>query len=120
MLNLVCLLFFAVMLTAAQLLFKKTALAMAGRPFIEGLLAVALQPSLYIALAIYGVATFFWIWILSRVPLTQANPFLAVVIVLVPLTSVLFLGERVNFIFWVGAALVTAGVLVTQYSIGMH
>src|ERR1700730_14575439 len=100
MVNLISLLVFAVSLACGQVLFKKTALAMAGRPFLDGMLAVLGDPLLYLALAIYGATTFLWIWILSRVPLTQAHPFAAGAMVLVPLLGVFVLGERVSYVFW--------------------
>jgi drug/metabolite transporter (DMT)-like permease len=118
MVNLISLLVFALSLALGQVLFKKTALAMTGRPFLEGLLAVFGEPLLYLALALYGATTFLWIWILSRVPLTQAHPFVAGAMILVPLLSVLLLGEKVSYVFWIGIAFVMLGILLTQYGIG--
>jgi drug/metabolite transporter (DMT)-like permease len=117
MANFVSLVIFALSLAAGQVLFKKTALAMSGRPLIEGLLAVLAEPLFYLALALYGATTFLWIWILSRVPLTQAHPFVAGAMVLVPLLSVLLLGEKVSFVFWLGIAFIMLGILLTQYGI---
>ena len=118
MVNLISLAVFALSLAFGQLLFKKTAVAMSGRPFFEGLMAVLAEPLLYLALALYAATTLLWIWILSRVPLTQAHPFVAGAMILVPLLSVSLLGEKVNYVFWIGIALVTVGILLTQLGIG--
>lgn len=118
MVNLISLTVFALSLAIGQVLFKKTAIAMAGRPFLEGFIAVLGEPVLYLALALYGASTLLWIWILSRMPLTQAHPFVAGTMVLVPLLSVLLLGEKVSYVFWIGIALVMLGILLTQYGIG--
>ena len=117
MVNLVGLLVFTLSLAAGQILFKKTALAMSGVPFVEGLRAVLVEPLLYAALALYGLTTLLWIWLLSRIPLTQAHPFMAASIIIVPVLSVLLLGERVSYVFWIGITFVTVGVLLTQLGI---
>jgi drug/metabolite transporter (DMT)-like permease len=118
MINLISLTVFAFSLAIGQVLFKKSALAMAGRPFLEGFVAVLGEPVLYLALALYGASTLLWIWILSRMPLTQAHPFAAGAMILVPLLSVILLGERVSYVFWIGIAFVMFGILLTQYGIG--
>jgi drug/metabolite transporter (DMT)-like permease len=117
MVNLISLVVFALSLALGQVLFKKTAVVMAGRPFLDGFMAVLTEPLLYLALLLYGATTFLWIWILSRVPLTQAHPFVAGAMILVPILSVSLLGERVTFIFWIGIALVMIGILLTQFGI---
>ena len=120
MTNLLGLLVFTFMLAIGQLLFKKTAVAMVGQPLRDGLLAVLCQPLFYAALTLYGFATLLWIWLLSRVPLSQAYPFVAGGVIIVPLLSVLLLGERVTFVFWLGAACVAIGVLLTQYGVAVR
>ena len=74
-----------------------------------------LQPLLYAALALYGVATLLWIWILARVPLSQAYPWVAVGAFIVPLLGWWLFGERPAPIFWLGVLLIVGGVAVTQY-----
>jgi drug/metabolite transporter (DMT)-like permease len=117
MVNLVALFTFTLSLAAGQILFKKTALTMSGLQPMEGLRVVLLQPLLYVALALYGFTTCLWIWLLSRIPLTQAHPFMAASIIVVPILSVFLLGERVTFVFWIGAVFVTLGVVLTQFGI---
>ncbi len=114
--NIASLAVFTLILAAGQVLFKKLGLAIAGLPPAEALFVVLRDPVLYGALALYGLATLLWIWILSRVPLSQAYPWVAVGTALVPFLGWYLYGERVSPVFWAGIALVVAGVLVTQYA----
>ena len=50
-------------------------------------------------------------------PLTEAYPWIAVATVAVPLIGWLFYGEQVTPLFWVGMALITAGLLLTQLGV---
>ena len=115
MLNIICLAGFAVLIAVGQLLFKKAGLIMRDQPLLDGVAAVASSPSLYFALILYGVATAIWIWILSRVPLSLAYPWIGVGVILVPLLAAYVYGERMNTMYWIGAALVAFGVVLTQW-----
>jgi drug/metabolite transporter (DMT)-like permease len=79
--------------------------------------ALACEPNLYLAITLYGFATLLWIWILSRVPLMQAYPWVAAGIVIVPLMAGYLFGERAGPIFWLGAAFIVVGILLTQYAV---
>ena len=105
-----------VAIAGGQVLFKQVGLAMRGHSIVDGLLLLARQPALYVALVIYGFSTILWIWILSRVPLMQAYPWVAVGVALVPLLGSYVFGERVAPIFWLGVALILVGMLLTQYA----
>ncbi|HEY3910600.1 MAG TPA: SMR family transporter [Stellaceae bacterium] len=113
--NQVFLLAFTFMLAGGQVLFKKLGLAVRGMPPAEALLTVLRDPVLYAALAFYGVATLLWIWILSRVPLSQAYPWVAVGMVVVPLLGWYLFGERIAPMFWIGTALIIAGLALIHY-----
>ena len=65
------------MLAVGQALFKQVAMSIRGMPISEALLVILRQPLFYVSLLIYGLATLLWIWILSRVPLSQAYPWVA-------------------------------------------
>jgi len=114
--NIVCLATFTLILAAGQVLFKKVGLAITGLP-LGGALPVALRnPLLYGALALYAVATMLWVWILSRVPLSQAYPWVAFGTVVVSLLSWCLFGERLVPMFWIGMMLIVAGLLLIQYT----
>lgn len=115
MINTIALLGFTLLLAAGQLLFKKVGLELRGGGALsDGALRVLKQPTLYAALTLYGVATLLWIWILSRVPLSRAYPYVALGVAFVPLASMMMFGERVRPVFWVGVALIGIGIMVTQ------
>jgi multidrug transporter EmrE-like cation transporter len=117
MINYISLLIFTATLAVGQVLFKKAALAMQQQGVVDGLFLVFRRPTIYAALVLYGLATLLWVWILSRVPLAQAYPWVAGGVVLVPLLGWAVFGERLNIMFWVGAALVCCGIIVTQYAL---
>jgi len=106
--NIGALLIFVASLSAGQLLFKISAshLVPGKMPY-----ALAFDPVFYLALVIYGGATVLWIWILTRMPLSIAYPWVASTMIIVPVLSTFFFGEVLNLRFWLGAVLVVAGVL---------
>jgi drug/metabolite transporter (DMT)-like permease len=107
---------FTLILASGQILFKRVGLALQGQSGLDAILVAVRQPSLYAALVLYAAATLLWIWILSRVTLMQAYPWVAVGTIIVPLLGWLQFGERVAPVFWLGVALIIAGVGVTQYA----
>lgn len=106
---------FTVILAGGQVLFKKVALAIAGLAPAEALLVVVRSPMLYGALALYGLATLIWIWILTRVPLSQAYPWVAVGTAVVPFLGWYLFGERIGPVFWLGVALIIIGITFVQF-----
>ena len=102
------------MLASGQLLFKRLGLAMRGQSLLDGYWLILRMPSLYLALALYGVSTVLWIWILSRISLSRAYPWVAVGVVIVPLIGRYYFGEQLHPLFWVGVVLVFTGILLVQ------
>jgi drug/metabolite transporter (DMT)-like permease len=115
--NLIGLVIFTAMLAAGQLLFKKAGMSMRGLPLRDGLLNLAQVPTFYAAIVLYALSTFLWVWLLSRITLVQAYPWVATGVIIVPLLSMLIFGERVTSTYWLGATLIVAGTILTQYSI---
>ena len=107
---------FTVLLACGQVMFKRVGLSLHGHAGLEAIRQVLCQPSLYAALSVYGCATLLWVWILSRVSLVQAYPWVAVGMVIVPLLGWLIFGERVTPLFWLGVAFIIVGVGLTQYA----
>ncbi len=115
--DLVALALFTSMLAMGQGLFKRAGLAIRGHDAAGAAAALLTLPTFYAALALYGGATILWIWILSRVPLSQAYPWVAVGTVIVPLIGVVAFGERVSPVFWLGTALIVGGIWLTQLGV---
>ncbi len=105
---------FTLFLACGQIFFKQVGLAIRNQPMPVALLSMARQPALYAALTLYGISTLLWIWILSRVPLMQAYPWVAANVAIVPLIGWFAFGERVTPAFWLGIALIMTGILLTQ------
>jgi multidrug transporter EmrE-like cation transporter len=112
--NFLSLAVFTTTLAAGQVMFKQIGLMIRGRSPLDSAVDILSHHAFYVALSLYAFATFLWIWILSRVPLSQAYPWVAVGIVIVPLLGWYIFGERVKPAFWLGVLLIVFGVIVTQ------
>jgi drug/metabolite transporter (DMT)-like permease len=99
-----------VAIAAGQILFKLTARSVVGS---DGLWDMLLSPTLFAALTIYGVATLAWIWQLRYVNLSQAYPLMALSFVIVPLASMVLLGEPITLRYWAGVGLIVGGIILT-------
>ena len=115
--NLTGLIIFVAVLAVGQLLFKKAGLSIHGLPLRDGLLTLAQIPAFYAAIVLYALSTFLWVWLLSRVTLAQAYPWVAAGVIVVPLLGMLIFGERGTPTYWLGTALIVVGIILTQYSI---
>jgi drug/metabolite transporter (DMT)-like permease len=107
---------FTLMLACGQVLFKRVGLSLQGHSGLEAILLMMREPLLYGAVVLYGTATLLWIWILSRVTLSQAYPWISIGMVIVPLLGWFVFGERVTPPFWLGVAFIVVGVGLTQYA----
>ena len=98
-------------LSGGQILFKLAARDMReGEPLVQ---QVLLNFWLYVALAVYGFATIFWIVLLRQVPLSVAYPFAALAFFFVPVLAHFGLGEPVRWQTFAGAAIIFVGVWVS-------
>jgi len=105
---------FAAVLAAGQVLFKYAAVAFQNKTLRDGFIQLAQTPSFYAGVMLYGAATLLWVWILSRVPLSQAYPWVALAMSAVPVLAVLIFNERFDSSYWLGVGLVVLGVFLTQ------
>lgn len=99
------------MIAAGQVLFKLTS-GTTGDFGVKGLAALALNPLLLAALAIYGAGTIIWIFVLKAVPLTIGYSFMALTFCFVPLLASVFLGEALTLRYALGAVLIVGGMFV--------
>jgi drug/metabolite transporter (DMT)-like permease len=93
-----------------QVLFKLAAQTLASSP---RLLTFLVSPYLIGGGLVYVATTFLWIWILARIELSHAYPFMALSFVVVPLLSVYFFGEHPSPRYWLGIAMIVFGIVVT-------
>jgi len=71
---------------------------------------------LFSAFALYGLTTIAWVWVLQKAELGRVYPLMAMAFVLVPIGSYFFLGERFNPQYFVGVALIAAGIVIAVRS----
>ena len=107
---------FAVSMATGQVLFKLGATKVEPAVDLQGWMNLIFHPLVLTALTLYGAATFLWLWLLQRIPLTTAYPFAALAFVLVPLGGWLFFNESVNTKYVMGVTLILSGVLLTSLS----
>ena len=98
------------LLMTGQVLFKVSANAMKNNALFSN---DVLLP-LLMALVIYAVATALWVWALVRIELSLAYPLMALGFVLLPLVSVFIFKEPLTPINFVGLALISVGVALSQ------
>jgi drug/metabolite transporter (DMT)-like permease len=102
--------FFVVLLiVAGQILFKAVANRAAASPD-AGWFSHWVNWQFVLALAIYGVATVLWIWVLRFVPLNVAYPIYALAFVILPVATYFLYGEVLGWQHVVGSLLIVAGV----------
>lgn len=100
-------------IAVGQLLFKATAIEWSSdKTLFSQRVMIHLVP----ALLVYGIATLGWIWILQKVSLQFAYPFMAFTFVFVPIGAYVFFGERINLIYCIGVLLIGCGVIFTVIS----
>lgn len=99
----------AVLSASAQLCFKKGSGGGQG----GGLLRILDQPWLLLGIILMVINVLAFTWVLRKVPLTAAMPFVAMVYVLVPLGARYFFSERLLPRFWIGVLFIGGGILLT-------
>ena len=107
---------FALSMATGQVLFKLGATKVDPATDVQGWINLIFHPLVITALVLYGAATFLWLWLLQRIPLTTAYPFAALAFVLVPLGGWFFFDENVNLKYIGGVVLILCGVLLTSLS----
>ncbi len=73
---------------------------------------VFLNPFIFIALIMLFFATIFYLFALSKLPLSIAYPMLSSGYVLVLLLSKIFLKEEVSFKRWIGVFVIIIGIFI--------
>jgi drug/metabolite transporter (DMT)-like permease len=103
-----------------QVSIKKGLNSLGGLDFSSRIIAtylkILLSPYVILGCLTYFISIFFWLYVLYRVDLSFAYPFLALSYVLVILTSWLFLGEAIPLIRIIGVVVICFGVLLVAKS----
>lgn len=102
--------FFCVLgMATGQILFKMgaSALTESGSFF-----AIKPATTLLAAMCLYGITSVAWVWVLQKVELGRVYPLMALAFVLVPLGSHFVFGERFQPQYFVGVAMIMAGIII--------
>ena len=115
---------FVFLMCAGQILFKKTSniLKKNNSEFsfsnlVDSIFSLFFIPYFYIAMLTYGLATFFWLYILQKIPLSLAYPFTALAMIIIPVVSVFLFKEEVSTNYWIGASLIACGICIISLKI---
>ena len=97
-------------ISTGQVLFKTAA----GRANVaNSMLAPDVLGVLFAAFALYGGATLVWVYVLRHVPLSAAYVFMSLSFVIVPLLGWFFFKESLTPRYFIGMALIVAGILLS-------
>jgi multidrug transporter EmrE-like cation transporter len=78
----------------------------------DSLKQIATNVWVWVGLMIFGMSAVLWLFALSRASLSFAYPFAALGYVIIVAASILFLGEHVPPLGWVGVAFIVIGILL--------
>lgn len=98
------------MIAIGQVLFKLTSQS-TGTLSLSSLMTLAVNPVFIAALALYGLGTVIWIYVLRSVPLTIAYSFMGLTFCFVPLLAQVFFGEPLHLRYLMGTLLIVAGLV---------
>ena len=82
------------------------------RAFAGFFSSIIRSPMVLTGLFLYFISAAIWLVVLSTVDLSFAYPFIGITYVLVLILSKFILKEEVNPIRWIGAFIITAGVVI--------
>lgn len=81
------------------------------------LTAYAFSPFVVLGLALYGLGAVMWLFVLSRLPLTAAYPFVGLGFILTMIIGATALGESVSTMRIAGTLLIAAGCVLVARSV---
>lgn len=105
--------------TASQLVVKWQIMRLGGpKPGVDGAvrwaLTLLLNPWIIAVLTAAGISILTWFFVVSRVPLSLAYPFVALTFPLVAISSALIFNEPIGWRSLAGLALIVAGVILNS------
>ena len=102
-----------VVIAIGQLMFKSVGLRLGEKGFLTLLEDPRVAMLFVSSLALYGIATFGWVWALRQVPLSTAYLFMSLGFILVPVMAHFTFGEPITLRFAAGTALIIGGILLS-------
>jgi multidrug transporter EmrE-like cation transporter len=86
--------------------------ALSDGPILAILMEVVRAPAIIGGFVLYGISVVLWLWILSRLEVSRAYPFVGLGVIITMLFGVFMLGEPLSLAKVVGTILVAAGIYV--------
>lgn len=83
---------------------------------VDAILTAAMSPLILLGLIIYGVSVAMWLWVLSKVELSVAYPFVGVSFLLTMAFGAFLLNESVTPMRIVGTILIASGCVLVGRS----
>lgn len=83
---------------------------------MTSLLTVSTTPAVFFGLASFGASAIVWLFVLSKIDVSQAYPFVALGIVITALAGHLLLGENLPMLRVMGIAAILVGVIAVARS----
>ena len=88
-----------------------------GQPALgPRLVLMFFQPQIFAGLTCYAISSVFWLFVLSKAPLSIAYPCISLSYVFVVLLGKVRFGEHVNMGVWGGVLLICLGVVLINVS----
>ncbi len=113
LLNFVLVVIFSLLMAVGQLIFKFVSVEFTAPVSVQqAALRLAFNPWFWTAAVLYGLLMVYWIWLLSRVPVSIAYPVSALSLVIVPIFSWLFYSESLSLQYWLGLAFLLTGIFI--------
>lgn len=97
-------------IAGGQILFRLAAERIESTRWVQSVLG---NGWLWIALAVYGLATLLWIHVLRTAPLNRVYPFFALAFVVVPVIEQWVWAQPLRWQSWAGGFLIALGVAIS-------
>lgn len=110
---------FSFFLATGQIMFKMVARTAEPLSSLSGIMGLALNTWFWLAIILYATATLLWIFILQKIDLVQAYPFMALGFIIVPVAAFFFFGEKINLYYFAGVGLIMAGLWLITAKAGL-
>lgn len=113
MVNIFLLAIYSFGMVVGQVLFKKVSEKITNKSgLVEIVKSLAVEPNFYIGVGLYGLLTVYWIWLLRKIAISYAYPFVAISIVTIVVMGWVVWNEKFSYIHLAGVLLVMAGIVL--------
>ena len=117
MIKIFLLLIYVLGMIIGQILFKKISILLTNESsFLEKFENLIFNPLFIFGITLYGVLTIYWIWLLSKFPISVAYPFSSLSIAIIVLLGWFNWGEKFSYYKLIGVIMIIIGVVLVGLS----